>query len=78
MGTNPERQRGDERDARADASRQADNPTGSDVDDASEASFPASDPPAWMGLRVGGPPGQRRAASTGDSPPRPSDDQTAV
>jgi hypothetical protein len=32
-----------------------------DVGDASMDSFPASDPPPWMGMRVGGPP--RRSAS---------------
>ena len=26
------------------------------VQDASNDSFPASDPPSWMGMRVGGPP----------------------
>jgi hypothetical protein len=32
-----------------------------DVCDASMDSFPASDPPPWMGMRIGGPP--RRLAS---------------
>ena len=32
-----------------------------DVSDASMDSFPASDPPPWMGMRIGGPP--RRVAS---------------
>jgi hypothetical protein len=32
-----------------------------DVDEASEDSFPASDPPAWMGLRVGRPARAREA-----------------
>ena len=32
-----------------------------DVGDASMDSFPASDPPPWMGMRIGGP--ARRVAS---------------
>jgi hypothetical protein len=43
-----------------------------DVDDTSEASFPASDPPAWMGMPPGGPPRPRGASSSNrPSNPRP-------
>jgi hypothetical protein len=43
---------------------------GENVDDASDASFPASDPPAWMGLRVGGPstPDASRGSVEGELP----------
>lgn len=37
-----------------------------DVGDASMDSFPASDPPPWMGMRIGGPP--RRLASEASEP----------
>ena len=53
----PERRREEEgRGQSAPAPREVGPEFYSDVDDASEASFPASDPPAWMGMPPGGPP----------------------
>jgi hypothetical protein len=56
------------RDSSAPTPRAGDEQFDEDVDDASEASFPASDPPPWMGLRVG-PPRARRDARSADRPP---------
>jgi hypothetical protein len=47
--------------------RALDDVSSGDVDETSEASFPASDPPAWTGLRVGRP--SPDAEDTTPSPP---------
>jgi hypothetical protein len=39
-----------------------------EVQEASLDSFPASDPPSWMGMRVGGPSGEHAASSRDPSP----------
>ena len=53
--------------------RESDDPD--DVQDASNDSFPASDPPSWIGMRLGGPP---RGPAAPEPAPRQGDRPTRM